>query len=98
MILDIEQQEVIRKHLTELLDKRAYPKTICPSEVARALTDEDLKKLNAYQWQDTMEDVCNLIWEMREYGDVEVLQKGEVIKTKSINDVHGPIRVRNRRR
>ncbi|KAJ4304624.1 hypothetical protein N0V90_000150 [Kalmusia sp. IMI 367209] len=87
MILDYDQQEIIRKHLTELLDKRAYPKTICPSEVARALTEEELQKLNAYDWRDTMEDVRALVWEMREYGDVEVLQKGKVVRVKSLENI-----------
>jgi hypothetical protein len=94
MILDHDQEEILRRHLKALLGKRAYPKTICPSEVARALDQEELDKLDCYDWRDCMENIRALCWEMREYGVVEVLQKGEVVKVKSINDIVGPIRVR----
>ena len=94
MILDDEQQDILRRHLKYLLSRRAYPKTICPSEVARALDSEELEKLNCYHWRDCMEDIRALCWEMRAYGSVEILQKGEVVQAKAIDDIAGPIRVR----
>ena len=97
MILDDEQQEILRRHLKHLLGRRAYPKTICPSEVARALDQAELDKLNCYRWQDCMEDVRALCWELRAYGSVEILQKGEVVNAKAIDDIVGPIRVRYRK-
>jgi len=94
MILDYDQEEILRSHLKNLLGKRAYPKTVCPSEVARALDEDELKKLDCYDWRDCMHNIREICWEMRAYGVVEVLQKGEVVTAKSIDDIVGPIRVR----
>lgn len=41
-----------------------------------------------------MDDVRELVWELRERGEVEVLQKGEVLDVESLSDIKGPIRVR----
>lgn len=55
---------------------------------------DELNRLNCYEWRDCMEDVRALCWELREYGSLEILQKGEVVKAKAIDDIVGPIRVR----
>jgi hypothetical protein len=41
-----------------------------------------------------MDDIRSLIWEMRDAGEVEVLQKGDVVDVESLEEVRGPIRVR----
>ncbi|KAF2009147.1 hypothetical protein BU24DRAFT_428670 [Aaosphaeria arxii CBS 175.79] len=94
--LDEEQTKIVHNQLAVLLEKRQYPKTICPSEVARAFTQQELDALGARTWRDTMHNIRQLIWEMRNDGAVEVLQKGEILsdETMTLEDVHGPIRVR----
>jgi hypothetical protein len=94
MALTSEQEGLVLAHLNRLLASRAYPKTICPSEVARAFSSEELQQLNADSWRDTMDDVRGVVWQLREQGEVEVLQKGEVIDVASLDDIRGPIRVR----
>jgi hypothetical protein len=95
MVLGETQKEIILRHANRLLGARDFPKTICPSEVARALSREELQTLGASEWRDTMDDVRQVVWEKREAGEVEVMQKGEVVDVESLEDIRGPIRVRN---
>jgi hypothetical protein len=94
MALDDQQREIILKHTHRLVSSRDYPKTVCPSEIARALSASELSALSAPDWRSTMDDVRELVWELRGQGEVEVLQKGEVIDLESLSDIKGPIRVR----
>jgi hypothetical protein len=91
------QKELVERRLREWLGKRSWPKTICPSEVARAFTREELEELGASEWRDTMSGVREVAWGMRDSGDVEILQKGEVIAEGArADDIRGPIRLRNK--
>lgn len=89
-----QQREILLEHANRLLSSRDFPKTICPSEVARALSSSELSTLGAPDWRATMDPIRELIWEMREAGEVEVMQKGQVLDVESLADIKGPIRVR----
>ena len=90
-------QSILQPHLGRLLSARAHPKTICPSEVARALSSHELEAANASKWQDLMSTVREMLWEMRACGEVEILQKGEPISENAqLQDIKGPIRARKR--
>jgi hypothetical protein len=66
-----------------LLDERGPEKTICPSEVARALAgDEDFHPY--------MEPVREAADRLAKAGRVEVTQKGRPV---TIDEVRGPIRL-----
>ena len=84
MPLDDTQRDVVRGHARRLLEGRQWPKTICPSEIARALSRGELDLLGASDWRDTMDHVRQMVWEMRERGQVELLQKGKVIPVESL--------------
>ncbi|KAF2738675.1 hypothetical protein EJ04DRAFT_485533 [Polyplosphaeria fusca] len=95
MPLDEMQVAIVEAKLTGLMEKRVWPKTLCPSEVARAFTIEELGELGAGQWRDVMGGVREVAWEMRDRGDLEILQKGEVIGASvSADHINGPIRLR----
>ncbi|KAF2994714.1 hypothetical protein E8E13_003345 [Curvularia kusanoi] len=94
MALDDCQRGILLQHTERLLNSRDFPKTICPSEVARALSSTELEALHAHDWRATMDDVRGLVWELREAGEVEVMQKGQVLNVGSLADITGPIRVR----
>ncbi|KAF2854027.1 hypothetical protein T440DRAFT_496239 [Plenodomus tracheiphilus IPT5] len=94
MPLDDVQRDIITRHADRLLSTRDYPKTICPSEVARALSPSELSTLNASEWRSTMDQVRSVVWEKREAGEVEVLQKGEVVTVETLEEIRGPMRVR----
>lgn len=89
------KMEHIDNHLNKLLDAREFPKTICPSEAARALSSSELEALGAGSWHDLMPTIRERVFEMREQGSVEILQKGNVLPMdQSLEDTSGPIRVR----
>jgi Protein of unknown function (DUF3253) len=83
--------------LDKLLASREPPKTICPSEVARALSREKLNPAGRLSWRELMPEIRNLVAETRGRGEVVVLQKGTVLSGElgeGLVDVKGPIRVR----
>ena len=84
---------IVLQHLNTLLDKRDYPKTLCPSEVARALSNNELAESDISSWHDLMPDLRVLCFTLRDQGKLEILQKGEV-QTRSMDEITGPIRIR----
>ena len=87
--------EHIEKHLERLLNTREFPKTICPSEVARALTRSELEDLEADSWREMMPMIREHVFKLRDEGLVEILQKGNVLPVgRSLEQTRGPIRVR----
>ena len=80
--------------LDRLLNTR-YPKTICPSEAARALGSDQLAANGVGHWRDLMPQIRELLWKMRSRGEVDILQRGEVIPDGTdLEDIRGPIRAR----
>lgn len=90
-----QKDDVVHARLGQLLETREFPKTICPSEVARAFDKEELAHLACATWRDAMPIVQAHVWSLRDQGILEILQKGEVIDpTWKAKDIKGPIRVR----
>ena len=73
-----------RAAILALLDERASGATICPSEVARALSDD---------WRPLMDEVRAAAAGLVTEGKVEVTQGGSVVALAS---ARGPIRLRRR--
>jgi len=92
-----ETKTILTTHLTRLLHARSHPKTICPSEVARALSPAELATLGADTWRELMPAVRELAWELRagSMSELEVLQGGQVVdEGVALQDIRGPIRLR----
>ncbi len=90
-----DPRETLSPHLHRLLLSREYPKTICPSEVPRALTAAELKAIGASDWRDLMPQVRQMVEEMRQRNEVEILQRGEPVPIEvGIGSIKGPIRIR----
>ncbi|ETI24806.1 hypothetical protein G647_04176, partial [Cladophialophora carrionii CBS 160.54] len=88
---------LLTERFDDLLSRRAYPKTICPSEVARSLSASELQSLGVGEWRDLMPRLRDLAFELRDGGHVEILQRGEVVgPDRGEMDVRGPIRIRLR--
>ncbi|KUJ15814.1 uncharacterized protein LY89DRAFT_587342 [Mollisia scopiformis] len=90
-------QNILQSHLDRLLQSREYPKTICPSEVARSLTANDLREAGMGSWRDTMTEIRRLAAAMRSRREIEVLQRGIVLDGElgdNLETVVGPIRLR----
>jgi Protein of unknown function (DUF3253) len=73
--------EILRATLLDLLAQRGPGKTICPSEVARALSPHD--------WRELMPAVRAMGVELVAEGQIVVRQKGQVVDPKI---AQGPIR------
>lgn len=76
----------IEKSIFALLDERDPGKTICPSEVARALAPED--------WRPLMPQVRDVAVALAGKHRLQILQKGHVIPHDA--PIHGPIRLGHR--
>jgi len=80
-------------HLQRLAQARDWPKTLCPSEVARALSPVELRNAGASEWRELMPDLRSLCFQLRDQGRLEILQRGEVVTTTE-ERTRGPIRIR----
>lgn len=97
ILLSMYSLEPVKPHLERLLCSRTYPKTICPSEAARALSADDLKDAGADTWRDLMPAIRKYAFELRDEGVVEILQKGVVLPLdQSLGETMGPIRLRKK--
>lgn len=73
----------LENKIRELLDARSRDSTICPSDVARAMSDDN--------WRELMEPVRRAARRMVDAGEVEITQKGSVVDPSTAK---GPIRIR----
>ena len=90
-------EQVLGPVLERFMKSREPPKTFCPSEVARALSEEDLQKLGFKEWREAMPAIRQHVWERRTHRECEVLQRGQVLGDDVLlEDVRGPIRVRRK--
>lgn len=78
--------EEIERRLLALLARRAATSSICPSEVARALTD------GGDGWRALMPDVRRVAFALQRGGTVVVTRGTSVVADE--HDGTGPIRVR----
>lgn len=78
----MSDRETIRDSLLELARQRGPEKTLCPSEVARALREED--------WRELMDDVREVAFGLADEGEIVIKQKGVVVAHRSCR---GPIRI-----
>ncbi|EXJ94851.1 hypothetical protein A1O1_03249 [Capronia coronata CBS 617.96] len=86
---------ILSTRLQELLSRRAYPKTLCPSEIARSLSSGELRELGVSEWRDLMPQLRQMAFDARDSGELDILQKGEVVpRAMGLADVNGPIRIR----
>ena len=72
--------------IRELLDARSRDSTICPSDVARAMSENE--------WRELMEPVRRAARRLVDAGEVEITQKGSVVAPSTAK---GPIRIRWKR-
>lgn len=74
----------IRDAIVELLESRSEGATICPSDAARALDDDE------DAWRALMDDVRDVARAMVREGELVILQGGEPVDPDALS---GPIRL-----
>lgn len=67
-----------------LVSSRAQGKTVCPSEVARTLTQD---------WRPHMQTVRSVAFDMARDDRVAILQRGIEVSADSFEAIRGPIRI-----
>lgn len=78
----MKAQPSIAETILTLATGRGAEKSICPSEVARALWPDD--------WRGMMDSVREEAFRLRDEGRVRITQGGDDVAG---NDVRGPIRI-----
>jgi hypothetical protein len=78
----------LREAILALARERAPAKTICPSDAARAVGGD--------QWRDLMGQARDVSRDLARAGEVEIMQRGEVLDPDA--QWRGPIRIRARPR
>ncbi|NCD70696.1 DUF3253 domain-containing protein [Mucilaginibacter agri] len=73
----------ISKTIISMATERGIDKSICPSDVARALF--------APNWRKHMDDVREIAIDLQQQGKVTITQGNEPV---DINNIHGPIRIK----
>jgi hypothetical protein len=76
----------LEQTIIDLLEKRALTSTICPSDAARAVGDDD--------WRDLMDASRSAAARLVAKGEVEITQGGEPV---DLATARGPIRIRRLR-
>ena len=74
----------LRAAILDLARERGPAKTICPSDAARAVDGQN--------WRDLMDDARDIARELARSGDIEIMQKGDVVDPDA--NWRGPIRIR----
>lgn len=92
---DAAVSESVRRAFAQMLDQTEPPEVFKPSEVAKQLKQAELAELGYEKWEEVLPAVYELAFELREFGDCEVLRKGKIIgENVTIVDLDGPIRIR----
>lgn len=62
------------------------------------MSNDELKVCDADDWHELMPGIRELAWQKRSDGELEILQKGEVLSDDvDLDDVPGPIRLRRKK-
>lgn len=76
-------QQQLEETLIKLLDQRGVGKSICPSEVARALRSQG-------DWRELMPHVLELARKYSREGKIKITQRGQVVDPDHFK---GPVRL-----
>lgn len=69
----------MRQRFITFLDNSNPPDTFQAKDVAKAFREEELKLMGYEKWQEAVPGVIELAFELRAFGDLEVLLGGEVV-------------------
>ncbi|WP_345950945.1 DUF3253 domain-containing protein [Mucilaginibacter sp. PAMB04274] len=76
-------KSAIQERVLTMATERGADKTICPSEVARALFPAN--------WRKHMDEVREAAVALQQQGKVVITQKGEPV---NVNHIKGPVRIK----
>ncbi|WP_345953216.1 DUF3253 domain-containing protein [Mucilaginibacter sp. PAMB04168] len=76
-------KSAIQERVLSMATERGADKTVCPSEVARALFPAN--------WRKHMDEVREAAVALQQQGKVVITQKGEPV---DVNHIKGPVRIK----
>ncbi|WP_306257501.1 DUF3253 domain-containing protein [Pararhizobium sp. IMCC21322] len=79
----MDQNNLIDAKILELIEQRGADKTICPSEVARALAGSDEKK-----WRLLMKPIRTRAVLLAEQQEVAIRRKGKLVDPQNFKGVY----------
>lgn len=83
----MDRDAELERTMLRLVDERAPDRTICPSDVARAVGDAD-------SWRSLMDATRAVAARLADAGEVVVTQRGEIVDVRT---ARGPVRIRRPR-
>lgn len=87
----------IKTHLTTLLDTTDPPASFKAADVAAMLTPKELFELGFEYAEEAIPAIKELAFELREFGDCEILKKGKVLGPDiEAYEVEGGVRIRRK--
>jgi hypothetical protein len=94
---DAAAKPFMKEYFASMLDNTDPPEVFKPSAVAQMLTDAQLRECGYDKWEDALPAVYELAFEMRTFGDCEILRKGKVVpEDVGVEEIDGPIRIRRK--
>ena len=92
---DASHDPVFRNHFNLLPDQTDPPASFKASSVAALLSDPELFALGYTRGEDAMPAIIELAFELRAFGDLEIIKKGKVLgEDVGPEDIEGGIRIR----
>ena len=76
---DAAHHPVIRNQFTMWLDNTDPPASFKANDVSQALREDELKQLGYEKWEEATAAVIELAFEMRAFGDCEILKQGKLV-------------------
>jgi hypothetical protein len=87
----------MKELFSNFLDNTDPPDVFKPEAVAKKISDDQLRECGYDKWEDALPAVYEVAFEMRAFGDCEILRKGKVLGLNvGIEDLDGPIRIRRK--
>ncbi|KAK5120626.1 hypothetical protein LTR85_005984 [Meristemomyces frigidus] len=94
---DAAHYPALKNHFISLLDNTEPPASFKASEVALLLTPKELFELGYEDAREAMPAIIELAFEMREFGDCEILKKGKVLSDDvAAYEIEGGVRIRRK--
>ena len=94
---DAAHDPAIRAHFISLLDITEPPASFKASDVAAMLSDQELFALGYDTGEDALPSIIELAFELREFGDCDIMKKGKVLSDDvTADDIVGGIRIRRK--
>lgn len=94
---DAAHHPLLRGRFITFLDNTDPPDSFKASEVAQALREDELKQMGYEKWEEAVDGVIELAFELRAFGDCEILKQGKLVPDDVLAmEIQGGCRIRRK--